>query len=85
MSIDGAITGQNATKKRSCEEFKYADLITEIERVWTVKASVILRATGTVTKSLTQYLSNTPGWHEIKVLQTTAILGTAYVLREVLM
>ena len=31
-----------------------------------------------------QYLSNIPGKHEIKELQTTAILGTAQILREVL-
>jgi len=41
-------------------------------------------ATGTISKSLTQYLSNIPGRHEIKVLQTTAILGTAHILQEVL-
>ena len=34
-------------------------------------------ATGTIPKSLTQYLSNIPGKHEIKELQTTAILCTA--------
>jgi len=39
--------------------------------------SVELGATGTVSNSLGQYLSNTPGKHEIKELQTTATLGTA--------
>ena len=38
-----------------------------------------------VSKSLRQYLSNIPGKHEIKELQKTAILGTANILREVLM
>jgi len=46
---------------------------------------VILGATGTVSKSLRQYLSNVPGKGEIKDLQKTAILGTAHKLREVLM
>jgi hypothetical protein len=42
--------------------------------------------TGTISKSLIQYLSNIPGKHEIKELQKTAILGTAhYVQRKVLM
>jgi len=36
---------------------------------------VVTGATGTISKSLTQYLSNVLGWHEIKELQTTAILG----------
>ena len=34
---------------------------------------------------LTQYLIIMPGKHEIKELQKTAILGTAHILREVLM
>jgi len=42
-------------------------------------------ATGTILKSLRQYLSNIRGNDEIKGMQKKAILGTAYVLREVLM
>ena len=30
-------------------------------------------------------MSNIPGKHEVKELQKTAILGTAYILRKVLM
>jgi hypothetical protein len=40
---------------------------------------VIIRATGTISKSLGQYLSYTPGRHEVKKLQTTAIFGTQTV------
>ena len=36
-------------------------------------------------KSFSKYLSNIPGLHEIKELLTTAILGTAHILRKVLM
>ena len=43
------------------------------------------RETGTFSVSLRQYLRNVPGKHEIKELQKTAILGTAHILREVLM
>ena len=56
--------------------------------MWNVRAKVITvftGATGTVSKSLRQYLSNIPGEHEINELQKTAISGTAYILREVLM
>ena len=38
----------------------------------------ITGATGTISKSLRQYLSNRPGKHEMKELQKTAILGTAH-------
>ena len=45
---------------------------TEIQHMWNVKAKVIpvlIWATGTISKSLRQYLSNIPGKHEIKELQ----------------
>jgi len=38
---------------------------------------VITGATETISKSLTLYLSNIPGKHEIKKLQKKTILGTA--------
>jgi hypothetical protein len=51
--------------------------------VWNIKTcvvSVITGATGTVSKSLRQYLINIPGNPEIKGLQKkTAILGTAHI------
>jgi hypothetical protein len=46
---------------------------------------VIVRATGTVSKSFRKYVSIIPGNHEVKELQKTAILGTAHILRKVLM
>ena len=47
---------------------KYKDLIREIQHVWNVKARVIMvitEVTGTMSKSLRQYLSNIPGKHKI--------------------
>jgi hypothetical protein len=72
-------------KKEAEKILKYKDLIIEIQQMWNVKARVIwviIRATGTISKSLRQYLS---GKHKIKELQKTAILATAHKLREVLM
>jgi len=46
--------------------------------------TVILRATGTITKSFRKYVSNILGNHEVKELHKTAILGTAHILRKVL-
>ena len=42
-------------------------------------------ATGTIPKTFRKYVSNIPGNHEVKELQKTAILGTAHILRKVLM
>jgi hypothetical protein len=48
---------------------------------------VIIGATGTISKSFRKYLSSIPGKHDIKELQKTAVLvlGTAHILRKVLM
>jgi len=46
---------------------------------------VITGATGTISKSFRKYMSNIPGKHEVKELQKTAMLGTAHILRKVLM
>jgi hypothetical protein len=47
-----------------------------------VKAKVIpvtIAVTGTISKSLRQYLSNVSGKHEIKELQKTATICTAHI------
>ena len=75
-------------QERSWNSLKCKDPIIEIQRLWNVKAKVlpvIIGATGTISKSFLQYLSNIPGNHEIKELQTPVILGTAHILRNVLM
>ena len=55
--------------------------------MWKVKTRVIpviTGATGTISKSFRKYISNIPGYHEVKELQKSAILGTAHILRKVL-
>jgi hypothetical protein len=56
--------------------------------MWNVKTRaipVIIGATGAFSKSFRKYMSIIPGNHEVKELQKTAILGTAHILRKVLM
>jgi len=56
--------------------------------MWHVKANVIpvmIGATGTISKSFRQNLSNILGKHKIKELHKTAILDTAHILWKVLM
>jgi len=89
MLIDVDISGdRNVIKKEAEKILKYKDLTTEIQRMWNVRTKVIpviVGATGTISKSFRKYMSNIPGKHEVKELQKTAILGTAHVLRKVLM
>ena len=42
-------------------------------------------ATGTISGSFIKHLNNAQGEHKIKELQKIAILGTAHILRKVLM
>ena len=89
MLIDVEIAGdRNVIKKEAEKILKYKDITTEIEHMWSIKTRVIpviIGRTGTISKSFRKYVSNIPGKHEIKELQKTAILGTAHILRKVLM
>jgi hypothetical protein len=89
MLIDVSIPrDRNVIKKEAETILEYKDLTTEIQRMWNVKTKVtpvITGATGTISKSFRKYLSSVPGKHEIKELQKTAVLGTAHILRKVLM
>ena len=80
--IDVSIPGdRNVIKKEAEKILKCKDLIIEIQHMWNVKAkliTVLTGATGTISKSLRQYLSNIPQTHKIKKLKKTAILGTAH-------
>jgi hypothetical protein len=66
MSVDVAIPGDRNVIKREAEKIlKYKDLITEIHRTWNVQAKVIpviTGATGTISKSLRQYLQKKLFW-----------------------
>jgi len=80
ITIDRNVIKKEAENILNCE-----DLITEIQSMWSVKANVIpvlIGATGIISKSLRQYLSNIPGKHAIKEIQKTAILDTACILRK---
>ena len=90
MLIYVAILGdRNVIKKEAENILKYKDLTIEIQRMWNVKTRVIpvilvIRATGTISKSFRKYVSDIPGNHDVKELQKTAILGTAQIMRKVL-
>ena len=89
MLIDVAISeDRNVIKKEAEQILKYKDLTIEIQCMWYVKTKVIpviIVATRTISKPFRKYVSNIPRKHEVKELQKTAILGTAHILRKVLM
>jgi len=89
MNNDTRNNNNNNNNSKEAEKIlKYKDLSIEIQRMWNVKTKVIpviIGVTGTISKSFRRYVSNTPGKHEVKELQKTAILGTAHILLKVLM
>jgi hypothetical protein len=89
MLIDIAIPGDGNVIKIEAEKIlKYKGLTIELQPMWNVKAKVIpviIGATVTISKSFRKHVSNIPGNHDVRELQTTAIAGTAHILRKVLM
>ena len=89
MLIDVAILGdRNVIKKEAEKILKYKDLAVEIQRMWNVKTKVIpavIVVTGTISELFRKCMSNITGKHDVKEFQKTAILGTAHILRKVLM
>jgi hypothetical protein len=89
MVISIAISGdRNVIEKEAVKILEYKDLTIEIQRMWNVKTNVIpviIGATETISKSFRKYLSIVSGKHEIRKVQKTAILGTAHIIRKVLM
>jgi len=81
---------RNVIKKEAEKilKYEYKDLTIEIQRMWNVKTKVIpiiIGATGTISKSFRKNVRDIPGNHDVKDLQKTAILGTAHIIRKVLM
>jgi hypothetical protein len=72
MLMDVAIPGErNVIQKEAEKILKYKDPTLEIQRMWNVKTrviSVIIGASGTISKSFRKYVSTIPGNHEVKEL-----------------
>jgi hypothetical protein len=89
MLIDTAISGdRNVIKKEAEKILKYKDLNNRNKThvgCKTMVIPVIIGAKETISKSFTKYVSNIPGNREFWELQKIAILGTAHILRKVLM
>ena len=88
LMIDVAILSDYNIQKKSTEKMSnYVDLQIECQRMWNKKGEVIpiiISATGIVEKSIQSYLQKIPGKHNLYILQMSAILGTAQILRKVL-
>jgi len=76
-------------KKEAEKILKYTDFITEIQCMCSEKAKVILvitGASGKISKSLRQYLSNIAGKHKIKEFKKKQPIGHfTHILQNMLM
>ena len=89
LIIDIASPGDcNVGEKESEKIEKYQDLKREIMKLWSLKSveviPVVVGALGSVSKKIGQYLEKIGIDVRIGLLQKTALLGTARILRSVL-
>ena len=86
--IDIAIPIDNRVKEKEGEKIeKYEKLKEEIERIWKMRAMVIpvvIGALGAVSRSFDGHIGRLEVRVPIEVIQKTALLGTARILRKVL-
>jgi len=69
---------ENVIKREAKNILKYKDLTIGIRRMWNAKPKVIpviIGVTGTISKSLRQYLSNVTGKQEINEPQINSHIG----------
>ena len=86
--IDVVIPSDYNIQKMAIEKMsKCVDVQIECQILWNKKVEVIpviIGATGIVDNNIKKYVGRIPGCHNIYILQRSAILGTAHVLRKVL-
>ena len=86
--VDFAVPADHRIKLKECEKKdKYLDLARELKKLWNMKVTIIpivIGAFGTVTKGLLKALEDLEVGGRVETIQTTALLGTARILRRVL-
>ena len=86
--VDFAVPADHRIKLKECEKKdKYHDLARELNKLWTMKVtiiSIVIGAFGTVTKGLLKGLEDLEVGGRVETIQKTALLRTARILRRVL-
>ena len=73
--------------KESEKKDKYLDLAKELKKQWNMKVSIVpivIGALGTITKGLLKSLEDLEVGGRVEIIQMTALLKTARILRRVL-
>ena len=86
--VDFAVPAYYRIKLKECEKRdKYLDLARELKKLWNMLVTIIpivIGAFGTVTKGLLKGLEDLEVGGRVEIIQTTALLRTARILRRVL-
>ena len=86
--VDFAVPADPRIKLKECKKRdKYLDLARELKKLWNMKVTIIpivIGAFGTVTKGLLKSLEDLEVGSRVGIIQTTALLKTARILRRVL-
>ena len=86
--VDLAVPADHRIKlKENEKKNKYLDLARELNKLWNMQVifiPIVIGAFGTVTKGLLNGLENLEVRRRVETVQTTALLGTARILRKVL-
>ena len=87
--IDIAVPDDVRAEEKELEDVgKYQELKREIGRLWKLKhvevVSVVIGALGSVTKDFERWIRKLGLAYNIRLMQKTALLGTARILRKVL-
>ena len=85
--VNFAVPADHRIKLKECEKKdKYLDLARELKKLWNMQVTIIpivIGAFGTVTKGLLKGLEDLEVGGRLEIIQTTALLRTARILRRV--
>ena len=86
--VDFAVPAHNRINLKECgKKDKYLDIARELKRLWNMKVMIVpivIGAFGTITKGLLKGLEDLEVGRRVETIQTTALVGTARILRQVL-
>ena len=86
--VDFAVPADHIIKLKECEKRdNYIDLARELKKLWNMKVTIIpivIGAFGMVTKGLLKGMEDLEVGGQVEIIQTTALLKTARILRTVL-
>ena len=86
--VDFAVPADHRINLKECEKkHKYLDLARDLKKLWNMKVTIVpivIGVFGTITKRLLKGLEDLEVGGRIEIIQMTALLRTARILRRVL-